>query len=172
MILSLRVDLVKQSLTFRRYLRLPRSLERFAVLIVLCRTLALTEACNKMILLVIASDSEAISGDWVETTAQWHKLSIQKQYFVYIITNQWNNVFYTGVTNNLIKRLFQHKEKLANGFTKRYNVKKLVYYEIFNNINDVLVREKQIKSGSRQKKIELIKSMNYNWENLNKEICN
>ena len=70
MILSLRVDLVKQSLTFRRYLRLPRSLERFAVLIVLCRTLALTEACNKMILLVIASDSEAISGDWVETTAQ------------------------------------------------------------------------------------------------------
>jgi putative endonuclease len=97
---------------------------------------------------------------------------MQKQYFVYIITNQWNNVFYTGVTNNLIKRLFQHKEKLANGFSKRYNVKKLVHYEIFNNINDALVREKQIKSGSRQKKIELIKSMNYNWENLNKEICN
>lgn len=80
--------------------------------------------------------------------------------------NQYNTVLYTGVTNDLIKRVYEHKEKLIAGFTKKYNVNKLVYYEIFTDINNAIAREKQIKAGSRQKKIDLVNSMNPQWCDL------
>jgi len=73
---------------------------------------------------------------------------------------------YTGVTNNLLRRVYEHKEKLADSFTKKYNINKLVYYEVFNDIKFAIAREKQIKGGSRQKKIDLIDDFNKDWEDL------
>ena len=89
-----------------------------------------------------------------------------KDYYVYILTNFNNTVLYTGVTNNLIRRVYEHKEKLADSFTKKYNINKLVYYEVFNDIEFAIEREKQIKGGSRKKKIELIDCFNKDWEDL------
>ena len=91
---------------------------------------------------------------------------MNKQYFVYIATNKNNSVLYTGVTNNLKKRIYEHKYKLAAGFTQQYNVTKLVHFEIFEDIIAAISREKQIKAGSRQKKIDLINRMNKNWTDL------
>lgn len=88
------------------------------------------------------------------------------QYYVYIATNSSNRVFYTGVTSNLVKRIYEHKNKLVDGFTKKYNVNKLVYFEVFNDINEAIAREKQIKAGSRKKKFSLIFLMNPNFEDL------
>ena len=82
------------------------------------------------------------------------------------MTNKNNAVLYTGVTNNLQKRVYEHKEKLVEGFTKKYNVVKLVYYEIFDDPENAIAREKQIKAGSRQKKLDLINSMNQEWKDL------
>ncbi|MBL7070949.1 MAG: GIY-YIG nuclease family protein [Candidatus Omnitrophica bacterium] len=76
------------------------------------------------------------------------------------MTNKRNTVIYTGISSDLQKRIYEHKHKLLGGFTKRYNVDKLVYYEVFDDINDAIEREKQIKAGSRKKKIQLIKSIN------------
>ncbi len=69
------------------------------------------------------------------------------------MTNEYNSVLYTGVTNDLKKRVYQHKEKMNDGFTSKYNVNKLIYYEHFTNIEEAIAREKQIKAGSRDKKI-------------------
>ncbi|MEO0075130.1 MAG: GIY-YIG nuclease family protein [candidate division WOR-3 bacterium] len=77
-----------------------------------------------------------------------------KRYYIYILTNKNNSVLYTGVTNNLKKRIYEHKEKAVSGFTKRYKINKLVYYEIFFDILSALTREKQIKEGSRENKIK------------------
>src|SRR3989344_5250113 len=88
------------------------------------------------------------------------------QYYVYIMTNKGNTVLYTGVTNSLEGRVRQHKKKLVKGFTSKYNINKLVYYEEYDYIEDAIAREKQIKAGSRKKKIELIESMNKEWEDL------
>ena len=82
------------------------------------------------------------------------------------MTNKNNSVLYTGVTNNLQKRVSEHRNKLIAGFTSKYNVTKLVYYELTNDINSAIKREKQIKAGSRQKKIDLINSINGNWDDL------
>ncbi len=90
----------------------------------------------------------------------------EHHYYVYIMTNKVNTTLYTGVTSELKGRVLQHKRKEADGFTKRYNINKLVYYEEFQYINDAIAREKQIKGGSRQKKIELIESMNPEWKDL------
>lgn len=87
-------------------------------------------------------------------------------YYVYILTNKLNTVLYTGVTNNLIRRLWEHQNGMNDGFTKKYNVHKLVYYECFSNANDAIVREKQIKGKSREKKIALINAMNPDWKEL------
>jgi len=92
------------------------------------------------------------------------------QYFVYLMTNKNNTVIYTGVTNDLKRRVYEHKEKMTNGFTKKYNVNKLVYFEFTSDINSAIQREKQIKAGSRQKKIDLINSMNKEWKDLYNEI--
>jgi len=98
------------------------------------------------------------------------KQSDERNYYVYIMTNYKNTVLYTGVTNNLKKRVYEHKLKLVDGFTKKYNVNKLIYYEIFNDINNAIAREKQIKSGSRKRKIDLINRLNKDWKDLYEEI--
>jgi putative endonuclease len=93
-----------------------------------------------------------------------------KQYFIYIMTNKSNKVLYTGVTNDLKGRVYQHREKLVDGFTKKYNVMKLVYYEVFEDPENAILREKQIKAGSRQKKISLINNFNKEWIDLYNEL--
>lgn len=91
--------------------------------------------------------------------------------FVYIMTNKNNTVLYTGVTSNLPKRIYQHKEKIFElSFTSKYNIDKLVYWELFQEIGDAIFREKQIKAGSRQKKIDLINSINPEWRDLTEDI--
>ena len=92
------------------------------------------------------------------------------QYYVYMMTNKNDNVIYTGMTNNLKRRVYEHKEKLINGFTKKYNITKLVYYEVFEDPENAILREKQIKAGSRQKKIDLINSINRKWLNLYEQL--
>ena len=91
---------------------------------------------------------------------------MNKKYYVYMMINKNNTVIYTGVTNNLKRRIYEHKEKMLEGFTKKYNANKLVYFEITNDINSAIQWEKQIKAGSRQKKIDLINSINAEWKDL------
>ena len=87
-------------------------------------------------------------------------------YYVYILTNSTNRVLYTGVTNNLEKRLYEHKTKAVNGFTAKYNTHKLVYFETTTSVYSAIQREKQIKSFKRDKKITLINSINPLWSDL------
>lgn len=89
-----------------------------------------------------------------------------KQYYVYVLTNRTNRVLYIGVTNNLERRIFEHKNKLVEGFTKKYNLNKLVYYEATNDIDGALEREKQLKNWHRDWKINLINSSNPAWKDL------
>jgi putative endonuclease len=89
-----------------------------------------------------------------------------RQYYVYILTNSDHRVLYTGVTNDLSRRVWEHREKLADSFTKRYNVSKLVYYEVYSDINEAIGREKQLKAGSRHRKVALINSVNAEWRDL------
>jgi putative endonuclease len=93
-----------------------------------------------------------------------------KDYCVYIMTNKYNTVLYTGVTNNLKRRGWEHKEGFGSVFTSKYRVTKLVYYEVYENINLAIAREKQIKGGSRQKKLDLINGFNPDWHDLYDEI--
>lgn len=85
------------------------------------------------------------------------------------MTNHANTVFYTGVTTKLIKRVYEHRQKLVPGFTEKYNVNKLVYFEVFEDVTEAIKREKQLKGGSRQKKINLIMSKNPEFKDLYKE---
>lgn len=94
----------------------------------------------------------------------------QSMYYVYLMTNYTNTVIYTSVTNNLIKRIYEHKNKLIKGFTEKYNINKLVYYEEFTDIKFAIAREKQIKSGSRKKKIDLIIKDNPKYQDLYNKI--
>ncbi len=89
-----------------------------------------------------------------------------RSYYVYILTNKNHTVLYTGITNDLTRRVWEHKEKTHDGFTKWYNASKLVYYEAFDDVRDAIAREKQIKAGSRQKKIDLVNSVNREWRDL------
>ena len=90
-------------------------------------------------------------------------------FYVYILTNTNHTVFYTGVTNDLERRCFEHKEKKIKGFTQKYNIDKLIYFEKFDLIEEAILREKQIKGYSRQKKIALINSFNLEWDDLYKD---
>jgi putative endonuclease len=90
----------------------------------------------------------------------------ERQYYVYIMTNKVNTVFYTGVTNDLIRRVIEHKTGTVPGFTAKYRLSKLVYYEVGNSIEGAILREKQIKAGSRQDKINLIVRMNQFYRDL------
>jgi len=94
---------------------------------------------------------------------------MNKNYYVYIMTNKRNTVLYTGVTNNLERRVYEHKNKLVEGFTEKYNVDKLAYFETSNDSISAIEREKQIKAGSRSKKIILIEKMNPEWKDLANE---
>jgi putative endonuclease len=89
-----------------------------------------------------------------------------KQYCVYIMTNKHNTVLYTGVTNDLQRRVLEHKSGRGSKFTSKYKIIKLVYFEMGDNVDAAIAREKQIKAGSRQKKIDLINSMNPEWKDL------
>jgi putative endonuclease len=90
----------------------------------------------------------------------------EKKGYVYILFNKRNGTLYTGVTSNLLKRLYEHKTQTVEGFTYRYGVNKLGYYEIHSSIISAIEREKQIKSGSRKKKLGLIEEMNPEWKDL------
>ncbi len=89
-----------------------------------------------------------------------------KEYYVYFITNWTGDVLYTGVTNNLERRIYEHKHKLIDGFSKKYELNKLVYYEVFGDIKMAISREKQIKNWSRGKKNERVNAMNPKWKDL------
>ena len=91
---------------------------------------------------------------------------MNKLFFVYIMTNPRKTLLYTGVTNNLPRRVQEHKEKLALGFASKYNVTDLVYYEMAETAEAAIAREKQLEAGSRRRKIELIKTMNPIWRDL------
>lgn len=89
-----------------------------------------------------------------------------RQYFVYILASKKYGTLYIGVTDNLIKRVYQHKEKLADGFSSKYGVDKLVHFKIFESIKEAIVREKQLKKWKRDWKINLIEQENLNWDDL------
>ena len=92
------------------------------------------------------------------------------KYYVYILFSKKNGTLYVGVTSDLVKRVWEHKNKVVEGFTKKYSVDKLGYYEIFDDINEAIAREKQLKAGSRQKKTDLIETNNPEWIDLYNEI--
>ena len=87
-------------------------------------------------------------------------------YYVYLLTNWNNKVLYTGVTNNLERRLYEHKNGLVDGFTKKYHVHKLIYFEYTDDVLAAIAREKQIKGWTRKKKNDLIESINPQWQDL------
>jgi len=89
-----------------------------------------------------------------------------KSYYVYILTNKYNSVLYVGITNDLRKRVYEHSSKVVSGFTAKYNINKLVYFEETDDIKAAIGREKQIKGGSRKKKIDLIKNINPEFRDL------
>jgi len=93
------------------------------------------------------------------------------QYYIYILTNNHNTTLYIGITNNLIRRIYEHKNKLVDGFTKKYNLHKLVYFESTSDVESAIAREKQLKAGSRKKKIQLIEKENNDWKDLYEDIC-
>lgn len=95
---------------------------------------------------------------------------MEREYFVYMLTNYHKTVLYIGVTNNLVARIFQHKDRKIAGFTKRYNVSRLVYYELYDDISYAIAREKQLKKWSRIKKNNLVSSFNPSWRDLYDEI--
>jgi len=95
---------------------------------------------------------------------------MRKQSYIYILFNKRNGTIYTGVTSDLVRRVYEHKNKLIDGFTKKYSIDKLGYYEIFSSIGEAIAREKQIKGYSRKKKIALIEKMNPCWEDLYSKI--
>lgn len=91
-------------------------------------------------------------------------------YYIYILTTSKNSALYTGVTNNLIRRVYEHKHDLVEGFTKKYQAHKLVYYDFVEDVMAAIAREKQIKSWKRQKKIDLINTFNPDWHDLFDEL--
>ena len=91
-------------------------------------------------------------------------------FYVYILTNQYRTTFYTGVTNDLCRRIIEHKIKINEGFTNDYNVNQLVYYELYFNIGDAIAREKRLKRWNRQWKMELIEKTNADWHDLAESI--
>ena len=95
------------------------------------------------------------------------------QYYVYILTNEHNTVLYTGITNDLMRRVYEHKNHLDKGsFTAQYNIEKLVYFEVTSNVKAAIEREKQIKGWNRKRKNKLIESKNPNWDDLYHAILN
>jgi putative endonuclease len=98
-------------------------------------------------------------------------MSDAKQYYVYILASKIGGTLYIGVTNNLIRRVHEHREKLAEGFTKRYGVSKLVYYEVHSDVEAAVIREKQTKKWNRAWKVRWIEESNPNWDDLYTQIA-
>ncbi|MBK8553169.1 MAG: GIY-YIG nuclease family protein [Ignavibacteria bacterium] len=94
---------------------------------------------------------------------------MKKTFYVYILASKRNGTLYIGMTNDLMRRITEHKQKSIKGFTEKYNVTNLVYYEQTDYVNNAIAREKQLKGWLRKRKIELIESMNPNWEDLSKD---
>ena len=94
----------------------------------------------------------------------------ERYYYVYILFSDKNGTLYVGVTNDIVKRVWEHKNHVVEGFTSKYNVSKLGYYEVFNDINEAIKREKQLKSGNRKRKLDLIETNNPEWHDLYNEI--
>ncbi len=94
----------------------------------------------------------------------------EKQFYVYIMMNKWNTTSYIGITSGLLGRVWEHKQKLVKGFTKEYNLNKLIYYEVFKTAYEAISREKQLKKWSRKKKVELIKKKNPKFKDLSKNL--
>lgn len=99
-------------------------------------------------------------------------MTLRKNFYIYILSNKYHTVFYTGVCGNLIKRVYEHKHKLVEGFTQRYNINKLLYYESTDNVQSAILREKQIKDYRRSKKLELIHKINFKMSDLYEELVN
>lgn len=95
---------------------------------------------------------------------------MSRTYFVYILTNWDNSVLYIGVTNDLTRRIYEHQNKLIDGFSKKYNLTKLIYFETTENIEAAILREKQLKNWRREKKEFLIKAMNPEWRDLSTDL--
>jgi putative endonuclease len=93
-------------------------------------------------------------------------MSASRQYYVYILASRIGGTLYTGVTNDLVRRVHQHRMKLADGFTKKHGVARLVYFELFDDIENAIVREKRLKKWNRAWKIQLIEENNPNWNDL------
>lgn len=96
---------------------------------------------------------------------------MSKKGYVYIITNKSDGTLYIGVTSNLQKRIWEHKEKLIDGFSKKYNLDRLVWYDVFDDISDAIIKEKQMKEWRREWKINRIIEMNPEWNDLDENIC-
>jgi putative endonuclease len=96
---------------------------------------------------------------------------MEKQYYVYILASKRNGTLYTGMTSDLMKRVWQHKNRMVGGFTKKYHVMLLVYFEVHRHAEEALKREKQIKKWKRTWKLKLIEERNPNWEDLYEAIC-
>ncbi len=92
-----------------------------------------------------------------------------KEYYVYILSNKCNGTLYVGVTSNIIRRIWQHKQKFTKGFTTKYDIDKLVYFEQFNDVNLAIGREKRLKEYKRKWKLDLINSSNPDWKDLYEE---
>ena len=95
---------------------------------------------------------------------------MDKEAYIYFLTNAHNNVLYIGITNNLVRRIAEHKAKINKGFTYKYNCDKLVYYQAFNLVIDAIAREKQLKNWKREWKNELVNGFNPQWKDLGEEI--
>lgn len=95
----------------------------------------------------------------------------EKRFYVYILTNKPYGVFYIGVTSNLPKRIYEHKEEVAHGFSKQYHLKMLVYYEVFEDAENAIRREKRLKKWTREWKINVINQFNPEWKDLYEQIC-
>lgn len=106
----------------------------------------------------------------VISTAGRNLVSIEKRYYVYLLTNWNHRVMYVGVTNDLRRRLYEHQDKLVKGFTEKYNVNKLVYYEETNDVTAAIAREKEIKKWRREKKNKLVFGVNPEWNDLSDQL--
>ncbi len=96
---------------------------------------------------------------------------MKENFFVYMLAKDRNSTFYVGVTSDLVKRVWEHKNEVAEGFTKKYGIKKLVYYEVFSDAENAFAREKRLKKWNRLWKMRVIEEMNPDWTDLYDEIC-
>jgi putative endonuclease len=101
----------------------------------------------------------------------WTSMSNPRQYYVYILASRIGGTLYVGVTNNLVRRVYEHRMKFAEGFTKKYDVARLVHFEVFDDVENAIVREKRLKKWNRAWKVRMIEENNPNWDDLYHEIA-